>query len=134
MKCGKPRERLVRRETVDMGKRFADRTADEVHASRTSGLRYKQKRVHMIPMGWSNCGCGVGFRRAIVLDPFVGTGTVAIAARSLRRDWLGIELSEEYIKLANERLQRSQTDVQATAIAQDWVLGPSSVQTKSPCS
>jgi DNA modification methylase len=106
MKCGKPRERLVRRKTVDMGRRFADRTADEVHASHTSALRYKQKRIQSIPIGWSNCGCGAGFRNGVVLDPFMGSGTVAVAARSLKRDWLGIELSVEYIKLANERLRR----------------------------
>jgi len=106
MKCGKPRERLIRSKTVDMGRRFADRTADEVHASHTSALRYKQKRVQSTPVGWSNCRCGAGFRRGIVLDPFIGSGTVAVAARSLKRDWLGIELSGEYIKLANERLRR----------------------------
>ena len=40
----------------------------------------------------------------IVLDPFFGSGTVGVAARELGRRWIGIELSAEYIKLAEERL------------------------------
>ncbi len=40
----------------------------------------------------------------IVLDPFMGSGTTAIAAKKLGRNFVGIELSEEYIKLAYQRL------------------------------
>jgi len=43
--------------------------------------------------------------RDLVLDPFVGTGTTAIAARMLNRHYLGIELSEEYYDVACERLK-----------------------------
>jgi DNA modification methylase len=42
----------------------------------------------------------------IVLDPFIGSGTVAVVARKLGRQWLGIELSEDYIKIAEERLKQ----------------------------
>jgi DNA modification methylase len=40
----------------------------------------------------------------IVLDPFMGAGTTALVARKLNRNFLGIELNEEYIKIANKRL------------------------------
>ncbi|RNI17020.1 DNA-methyltransferase [Flexivirga caeni] len=43
----------------------------------------------------------------IVLDPFIGSGTTAIAAETLGRAWLGIELNPEYISLARRRIQRS---------------------------
>lgn len=42
----------------------------------------------------------------IVLDPFMGSGTTAIVARSLNRNYLGIELNPEYIKIANKRLYK----------------------------
>jgi 16S rRNA G966 N2-methylase RsmD len=41
----------------------------------------------------------------IVLDPFCGSGTVLIAARQLARDFIGIEISQEYIEIANTRLK-----------------------------
>lgn len=40
----------------------------------------------------------------IVLDPFIGSGTVAIAARRLGRSYIGIEISPEYCKFAEQRL------------------------------
>jgi len=40
----------------------------------------------------------------LVLDPFLGSGTTAKVARKLGRNWIGIELSKEYIKIAEKRL------------------------------
>jgi DNA modification methylase len=40
----------------------------------------------------------------IILDPFMGAGTTALVARKLNRNFLGIELNEEYIKIAEKRL------------------------------
>ena len=40
----------------------------------------------------------------IVLDPFMGAGTTALAAERLNRRWTGIELSQDYIDLARKRL------------------------------
>ena len=40
----------------------------------------------------------------IVLDPFMGSGTTAIAAKMLGIDWIGIEIAQEYCEMANERL------------------------------
>ena len=42
----------------------------------------------------------------IVLDPFMGSGTTAIVARSLNRNYLGVELNPEYIKIAHKRLEK----------------------------
>ena len=38
-----------------------------------------------------------------VLDPFFGSGTTGWVAQRLGRQWIGIELNEEYIKIANKR-------------------------------
>ncbi len=43
----------------------------------------------------------------IVLDPFCGSGTTCIAAKTLNRNYLGIEINPEYVALANERLSRN---------------------------
>lgn len=40
----------------------------------------------------------------IVLDPFMGSGTTAIAATNLARDYVGIEISPEYCKYAKQRI------------------------------
>lgn len=41
----------------------------------------------------------------IVLDPFLGSGTTAIVAKKLGRNFTGIELNPEYVKLARTRLK-----------------------------
>lgn len=48
-------------------------------------------------------GCPEG---GIVLDPFIGSGTTAVAAEKLKRNWLGIELNPKYTELANERIKQ----------------------------
>lgn len=40
----------------------------------------------------------------VCLDPFLGSGSSAIAAEILNRHWIGFDISPEYCKLANERI------------------------------
>ncbi len=42
----------------------------------------------------------------VVLDPFLGTGTTAIAAKNLQRHYIGIELDPVYEKIANDKLAK----------------------------
>lgn len=42
----------------------------------------------------------------VVLDPFMGSGTTAIASEVLNREWIGIELSRDYCKMAEGRLKK----------------------------
>lgn len=50
------------------------------------------------------------FAGDIVLDPFIGAGSTAIAALETGRNYIGFDISKDYIDLANERLnQFSQT-------------------------
>ena len=41
----------------------------------------------------------------IVLDSFIGSGTTGMAAVTARRDWIGIDVSEDYCKVARERIR-----------------------------
>ena len=45
----------------------------------------------------------------VVLDPFLGSGTTAIAAKKLGYKYIGIEKEEEYIKIAKARIKAQQT-------------------------
>ena len=48
-------------------------------------------------------GCPKG---GIVLDPFMGAGTTGLVAKNLGRNYIGIELNPDYIKIANQRLNQ----------------------------
>lgn len=48
-------------------------------------------------LSWSNCG-------DIVFDPFMGSGTTAKMAKLNNRNFIGFECSEEYCKIANDRI------------------------------
>ncbi len=43
----------------------------------------------------------------LVLDPFMGSGTTAVACKQLGRNFIGFEISNEYCKIANKRLEQS---------------------------
>jgi len=43
-----------------------------------------------------------------VFDPFMGSGTTAIACKSLGLDWCGCELEADYVDIANKRLEKVQ--------------------------
>jgi len=45
-------------------------------------------------------------KNGIVLDPFMGSGTTAIMAKKLGRNYIGIELNPEYIKIAETRIKK----------------------------
>ena len=49
-------------------------------------------------LSWSNPG-------DLVYDPMCGSGTVPKQAILLGRDWIASEMSAEYVRLANERLE-----------------------------
>lgn len=44
----------------------------------------------------------------IVLDPFMGSGTTALAAKKLGRNYIGIEISPEYCKMAEDRINSTE--------------------------
>ena len=45
------------------------------------------------------------FKNDLILDPFIGSGSTAIAAKLLDRDYIGYELNPEYVEIAKNRLK-----------------------------
>ena len=43
----------------------------------------------------------------LVLDPFMGSGTTAIACMNTNRKYIGFELDKHYCEIANERIQKA---------------------------
>jgi DNA modification methylase len=41
----------------------------------------------------------------LVFDPFMGSGTTAVACEMTDRNWIGIELSPDYCKAAKDRIE-----------------------------
>jgi site-specific DNA-methyltransferase (adenine-specific) len=44
------------------------------------------------------------FKDAVILDPFVGSGTTVLAAKNLGLNYIGIDINPEYIEITNKRL------------------------------
>ena len=45
----------------------------------------------------------------LILDPFMGSGTTAVVAKGLKRNFIGIDISPEYCKMAKNRLQNNKS-------------------------
>jgi SOS regulatory protein LexA len=74
-----------------------------------AGDKDELKRKHpavfpdKIPLDFIQCFCPPN---GIVLDPFIGCGSTVVAAKYLKRNYIGIDISEEYCNLAKERIRR----------------------------
>ena len=69
------------------------------------GSKLKSKHPAVFPnllaLDFVECFCPPG---GLVCDPYSGSGTTAVAAQSSGRNYLGIDISEEYTEIARERL------------------------------
>ena len=59
---------------------------------------YPVELVKIIIEGWSR-------ENDLILDPFIGSGTTAIACKESNRRFIGIEISKEYCKIAEARIK-----------------------------
>lgn len=67
--------------------------------------QYPLKMIDRIINGWSDTG-------DVVLDPFMGSGTTAIACINNNRKFIGFELDEYYCILANERIAKHNKQIE----------------------
>ena len=98
--CGKPRERIVERTP-------ATPTIVPSEASEASGRprRAGFYDAETATLGWTDCGHDA-WRRGVVLDPFLGSGTTAFVARQHARNCVGIELNPAYGAMIAERTKQ----------------------------
>jgi site-specific DNA-methyltransferase (adenine-specific) len=54
------------------------------------------------------------FTGDVILDPFMGSGTTAIAALQSERNYVGYDTNADYIELANKRIKTATTNTQPT--------------------
>jgi DNA modification methylase len=116
-KCGKARERILR--PSEMYKKMLGRDLMKKNEHNKGEVLQKGMCLETMPkacanyetVGFTDCGCGEGFKVGIVLDPFMGSGTTALVAAQNGRNYIGCELNPEYIKIAQERLQPLYTGV-----------------------
>ena len=81
-----------------------------IFSYRTGSLTDSKKYHHpaMFPydlakdqiLSWSSEG-------DVVLDPFMGSGTVGVACKSLNRHFIGIEINDKYFNMAKERIENT---------------------------
>jgi DNA modification methylase len=101
-KCGLARMRIVEKgEIISTGGsnhgKWAKSDDENVQGKRmVASARYT--------IGWTDCGCGAGWRPGIVLDPFLGSGTTMKLCLELRRSCVGIEINPSYINMTKKRL------------------------------
>lgn len=111
-KCGKPREKIYNKELIidkytnDKGK------VKEVLKSNDKRMVLPRARTGIngynkfIFKKYTNCNCNIEFEPGIVLDPFAGAGTTLLIAKKLNRNYVGIELNPNYVKMAEKRIEK----------------------------
>jgi len=111
--CGKPWVRVVKKTGGTLGKGWTNHKRDNeegLSQEGCSGLGNKKddngQGYITKTLGWEpSCSCDTKETVSpIILDPFMGSGTVGLVAKKLNRDYLGIELNPKYIKMAEKRL------------------------------
>ena len=65
-------------------------------------LHPTQKPIELIK--W--CLINYSKKNDLILDPFFGSGTTAVACQNLKRNFIGIEISPEYCEIARQRLKQ----------------------------
>ncbi|MGH9919739.1 MAG: DNA-methyltransferase, partial [Nitrososphaerales archaeon] len=99
-KCGSPWKRAVRTWRVPLGDGTARHYEDDAMVMRFDKLWNTLRQSGDL----EPCGCHAPTVKGVVLDPFFGAGTVGLVAEGTGRDWIGIEISDQYVELASDRL------------------------------
>lgn len=110
-KCGKTKTKIFQyKDNGILNKGWDNKTAEHVSVGKTSAL-YTREVMEKQFKGYSDCGCNADFDKGIVLDMFAGSGTTLRTARKLHRDYVGIELNPEYIKIIEDKLAQQYLDL-----------------------
>lgn len=88
-------------EKYDENKRFPSSVQFFNNREKDRGLHPTQKPVALL----SYLIKTYSSENDLVLDPFIGSGTTAVACKQLNRNYIGIEISKDYCKLAQQRIK-----------------------------
>ncbi len=108
--CGKPWARVVEKPQPPEAMRNRGNGAKmDFHGRQVGGGQKLQDWYDDHPVattGWrAGCGCDAGEPvPATVLDPFCGSGTTGLVALTYGRNFIGIDLSADYLALAEKRI------------------------------
>jgi len=106
--CGAPWERIV---DIERGyiPQYNRKTAGQPHDP-SPKMTLPERGRKLRGVSWCpTCDCGRDETvPAVILDPFIGSGTTALVALQHGRRFLGIELNPQYIEIAYRRIGRVQ--------------------------
>ena len=103
-KTGKPRERVMEKTSLErheLPKDHPNYRPERYDGKYEQGQRY----ASYDDKGYTDGRDDDEFTPGIVLDPFFGSGTTAEVAMKQDKDWVGIELNPEFVKISDERLE-----------------------------
>ena len=109
-KCGKVRERISKSKRVNPKTREIvtggwGKGADPRNQYR-GGFGPERPITERKTIGFTKCNCEKPeYEAGIGLDPFCGLGTVGVVCKKLKRNYIGIDLSPNYCKMAEERIR-----------------------------
>ena len=122
VKCGQPRVKVYQDtgEKIVQGGKSIKYNSSGLNLSPTSSILTKEVKEQKFT-GYTDCGCSSiadlsdssdcklknksnanQYKPGIVLDPFGGRGTTGIVANKLNRDFIMIDIKEEYNKMAKK--------------------------------
>lgn len=106
-KCGRPRREIYKQTHVKTRPYKKSKFPGSGQSGEGEiGLRERWEVDSREFVGYDFCSCGAGLRKGVVFDPFMGAGTTALVAEKLNRDWCGVELNKNYIRMAYRRLAK----------------------------
>jgi DNA modification methylase len=105
-RCGKPRTRIIKRTNLSGLNPSTSYTANTEWIKHGTGKSTLHTDLNILreTIGWTDCGCGIGFESGIVLDPFVGSGTTCKVAQKLGLNYIGIDIKKEYCEMASVKI------------------------------
>jgi hypothetical protein len=106
--CNAPYKRILLKKPMVIRK--TDRMAQMGEFGRTQASGTMLSPAESKTVGWQQtCSCILDCawgdpEPCLILDPFMGSGTVGVVSKKLGRDFVGIDLNADYCKMAEERI------------------------------
>lgn len=99
------------------GRKLIGEELKSKHALLTSIWRFppEQKNPHPAPFPLSlpirAIFSVMDEKKGVVIDPYCGSGTTLVAAKILEQDYIGIEISKEYVEFSEDRLKNYESEL-----------------------